>query len=80
MPQEANTWIELLKTFGLPTVLLFIVSYALWDIVKWIRTKLTDLVEKCANVISDNTSALRDNTISNERVVSALDKRHPGSI
>ena len=73
-------WIELLKTFGLPTVLLIIVGYILYETQTWIRTKLTELIENCVKAITENTSALRLNTEMASKVHDALDKRQPGSI
>lgn len=78
--EEPNFWIELLKTFGLPTVLLFVCGYILYETQTWIRTKLTDLVEKCIGAITENTSALKSNTEMAAKVHETLNKRQAGSI
>lgn len=80
MQQDPNFWVDLLKTFGLPTVLLLAVGYVLYETNIWVRGKFTDLVEKCAVALSDNATAFRENTEMTRKIHDVLDKRQPGSL
>lgn len=78
--EEPSFWIELVKTFGLPTVLLVATAVVLYKKDQWIQDKFTSILERSSECIANNTSALNSNTATNTKVLEALEKRQPGSI
>lgn len=78
--EDPSFWIDLVKTFGLPTALLVIVAVVLYKKDQWIQDKFTGLLERTTECITNNTNALNSNTATNNKVLDVLEKRQPGSI
>lgn len=77
MPKTSEEWIEIVKSFGLPVVLLGLAAYLLWyqsvDHVTFIRTELMDLNRQTIKVIENSTRSTDASVRITEQCVDALE-------